>query len=57
MVICILLTLAVIWQAIGLYRDYRRLKQPVPNQWRADIDWGNLEAVREEVRAWLNDDD
>lgn len=57
MVYCILMALAVIWRAIGLYRDYRRLKSPVPNQWKADIDWGDIKAVREEVRAALTDDE
>ncbi len=57
MVYCILLGFMVVWQVIRLYRDYRRLKSPVPNQWRADIDWTDRKAVRAEIRAWLVDDD
>ncbi len=57
MIYCMLLGLAVIWEAVELYRDYRRLKSPVPNQWKADIDWGNLETACEEVRAALSDED
>ncbi len=53
----LLLAAVVIWQAISLYRNYRELKRPVPNQWRADIDWGDSEAVRAEVEAWFADDD
>ncbi len=52
-----LLAVVVIWQAIGLYRDYRRLKRPVPHPWKAGMDWVDMKAVRAEVRAALSDDD